>query len=198
MANSEMNCSACDEVIEAYLDGELNAEDSRAIESHVAECHVCAAELSLARQVSEGLAELTPLDCPDGVTLRVRQSMSAIGSPANSIAAESRIKRATRNKSLWQIAAVVTLVAAGVVIAISQSDHSRPIESVNVDDAYTPEEVALARKQLEWTLAYLEHVTRSSMWSVGQDVIGKHVAPSVKSAMNIFPVLDEREENTIQ
>jgi predicted anti-sigma-YlaC factor YlaD len=193
-----MNCSAFEQAIEAYLDGELQADDVRAIESHVADCPVCADELSLARQVSEGLAELTPLNCPDVVTARVTHTMSALGGRADSIAEASGSRRTSWHQSMWKIAASVVLVAVGVIFAISQSKNPQPVESADLDDVYTTEEATLARRQLEWTLAYVEHVTRSSMQSVGQGVIGKHVTPPVRSAVNILFVLDGREENTIQ
>ncbi len=198
MVNSKMNCSAFEQKIEAYLDGALSADDARAIESHIAACQVCAEELSLARQVSEGLAELTPLNCPDVVTARVTHTMSALGNRADSIAEAGGTRSTAWNQSTWKIAAAVVLVAAGVIFAVSQSKNSQPVESANLDDVYTPEEATLARRQLEWTLAYVEHVTRSSMQSVGQDVIGKHVTPPVRSAVNILLVLDGREESTIQ
>ena len=198
MVSSKMNCSAFEQTIEAYLDGELQADDARAIESHVADCPVCAEELSLARQVSEGLAELTPLNCPDVVTARVTHTMSALGGRVNSIAEASGSRRTAWHQSIWKIAASVVLVAAGVIFAISQSRNSQPVDSANVDDIYTSEEVALATRQLEWTLAYVERVTRSSMQSVGQGVIGKHVTPPMRSAVNILFVLDGREEDTIQ
>ncbi len=167
MVSSKMNCSAFDQAIEAYLDGDANADDARAIESHVAECASCAGELSLARQVSEGLAELTPLGCPDVVTARVTHTMSSLGDRADSIAEAGGTRSTAWNQSIWKIAAAVVLVAAGVIFAISQSKDSQPVESANLDDVYTPEEVTLARRQLEWTLAYVEHVTRRSMQSVG-------------------------------
>ncbi len=198
MVSSKMNCSAFEQKIEAYLDGALSADDARAIESHIAACQVCAEELSLARQVSEGLAELAPLNCSDIVTARVRHTMSAPGGRANSVAERSRTQRTAWNQSIWKIAAAVVLVAAGVILAVSQSKNSQPVDSANVDDIYTSEEVALATRQLEWTLAYVEHVTRSSMRSIGKDVIGKSVTPSMKSAVNILLALDGREENTVQ
>ena len=196
--SSKMICSEFDPMIEPYLDGELSADDARAIESHVAECEACAEELSLARQVSEGLAELTPLNCPDVVTARVRHTMSALPDRAGSIAGESRARRTTRNKSLWRIAAAVVLVAAGVVLAVSQSRHSRPVDSANLHDTYTPEEARLAQRQLAWTLAYVDQVTRRSMYSVGRSVIGKHVTPPVRGAVDFLFAPDGREENTIQ
>jgi hypothetical protein len=36
------------------------------------------------------------------------------------------------------------------------------------------------------------------MRSIGKDVIGKSVTPSMKSAVNILLALDGREENTVQ
>ncbi len=198
MVSSKMICSEFDPMIEPYLDGALGADDARAIESHVAECEACAEELGLARQVSEGLAELTPLNCPDVVTVRVRHTVSALPGRAGSIAAGGRARRTAWNQSIWRIAAAVVLVAAGVVLAVSQSRNSRPVDSANLHDTYTPEEARLAQRQLAWTLAYVDHVTRRSMYSVGRSVIGKHVAPPMRNAVNFLLAPDGREENTIQ
>jgi predicted anti-sigma-YlaC factor YlaD len=193
-----MNCSAFDPMIEPYLDGELNADDTRAIESHIAECRACEDELSLARKVSEGLAELTPLGCPDVVTARVRHTMSALPGRANPIAKEPRTRRTAWNRRIWQTAAAVVLAAGGVIFAVSQSERSQPVDSASLKDTYTPEEATLAKRQLEWTLAYVDRVTRSSVQSVGRDVIGKHVTRPMRSAVNILLALDGREENSIQ
>jgi anti-sigma-K factor RskA len=193
-----MNCSAFDPMIEPYLDGELSSNDARALESHVAECQACDEELSLARTVSEGLAELTPLDCPDVVTERARRAMSSLRGREAPIARESRTRRAVWNKRAWQIAAAVVLAAGGVIVAISQLQNPQPVDSASLADTYTPEEVKLAMKQLEWTLAYVDHVTRSSMQNVGRDVIGKHVTPPMRNAVNMLLALDGLEENSTQ
>jgi hypothetical protein len=124
--------------------------------------------------------------------------MSALRGRENSLAEASGNRRVAWNQSIWKIAAAVVLVAAGVIFAISQPRNSQPVDLANVDDIYTSEEVTLATRQLEWTLAYVERVTRSSMQSVGQGVIGKHVTSPMRSAVNILFVLDGREENTIQ
>jgi predicted anti-sigma-YlaC factor YlaD len=193
-----MDCAALDPMIEPYLDGELNADDARSIESHLAECRACAEELGLARQVSEGLAELTTLDCPDVVTARARHTVSALGGRETPIAKESQTRATAWSKRIWQVAAAVVLAAGGVIVAISQSQNSQPVDSASLHDTYTPEEATLAVKQLEWALAYVDHVTRSSMRSVGRDVIGKHVTPPMRSAVNILLALDVSKEHSIQ
>jgi anti-sigma factor RsiW len=193
-----MKCSGFDPMIEPYLDGELSSDDARAIESHVAECEACAEELKLARQVSEGLSELTPLDCPDVVTARVRHTMSALRGRMDSVSEENWARRKTWNKTIWQIAAVVALVAAGVVLAVSQSRILQPIDSPNLPDGYTLEEVTQAKRQVEWTLAYVDHVARHSMQRVGQEVIRKHISHPLRSAVSTLLVLDGREAEALQ
>ncbi len=198
MASSRVDCSAIDSMIEPYLDGELNANDTRAIESHIAECRACGEELRLARDVSEGLAELSPLDCPDVVTARARHTVSVLRGRDGAFAEEGRTRSAVWSRRAWQVAAAVVLAAGGVIVAITQSQDSRPIESASLHDTYTAEEATLAMKQIEWTLAYVDHVTRSSMQNIGGGVIGKHVTPPMRSAVNVLLALDTREERSIQ
>jgi anti-sigma factor RsiW len=177
----EMECSRFDELIEGYLDGEFGSDEARAIESHAAICSACAEELSLARKVSEGLAELTPLSCPDGVTARVRGALSALAEQADSEAAQQRAWR----RKILQVAAALTLVAAGVILALSQRQDGPAVDSAQRHDSYTSEELALATKQLEWALAYVGHVTQTSMQGVGGILLGKSGIPFVRTTARL-------------
>jgi anti-sigma factor RsiW len=168
-----MNCSRFDEVIEDYLDGELGDDEARAIESHAANCLVCAEELSLARKVSAGLAELTPLSCPDGVTARVRDSLSALAQQADLGAAQQRVRAGAWTRNIMQVAAALVLIIAGVILALSQQQDSPAVDSDQQRESYTREELVLATKQLEWALAYVGHATQISMHNVGGILLGK-------------------------
>jgi hypothetical protein len=111
---------------------------------------------------------------------------------------EGRTRSAVWSRRAWQVAAAVVLAAGGVIVAITQSQDSRPIESASLHDTYTAEEATLAMKQIEWTLAYVDHVTRSSVQNIGRRVIGEHVTPPLRSAVNVLLALDAREEKSIQ
>jgi anti-sigma factor RsiW len=43
-------------MLQAYLDGELDAADAGRVRAHVAECHACARELSLYQRITSELA----------------------------------------------------------------------------------------------------------------------------------------------
>ncbi|WP_079163321.1 anti-sigma factor family protein [Streptomyces sp. RTd22] len=43
-------------MLQAYLDGELDAPDAGRVRAHVAECHACARELSLYQRITSELA----------------------------------------------------------------------------------------------------------------------------------------------
>ena len=53
-----MNCEEMRAKLDAYIDGELSAEEMRAIEDHAAACADCGRELETAKFVSDALGEL--------------------------------------------------------------------------------------------------------------------------------------------
>lgn len=59
-----------DDRLSAYLDGELDAGEATAVESHVAECHVCAAELEDVAEARWRLRDLPLLEPPVPLTAR--------------------------------------------------------------------------------------------------------------------------------
>ena len=60
-----MNCEECREELAAYLEGLLDEASRSRIESHLAECSACRAELQEVRQLTAQLARDGLGDCPD-------------------------------------------------------------------------------------------------------------------------------------
>jgi anti-sigma factor RsiW len=59
-----MNCELCRNQLDAYVDGELAQQDFAAVESHIGECHACAAEalrrMQLKRATRDASQHFTP------------------------------------------------------------------------------------------------------------------------------------------
>ena len=101
-----MNCEEMRARLDAYIDGELSADELRAFEAHAAACEECGRELELAKLVRDALEEM-----PDelAVPLNVQAGWR------NAVRAEA--KRRTNRR--WMRAAYA--VAAALVLVIGAS-----------------------------------------------------------------------------
>jgi len=73
-----MQCERVRELLSPYLDGELSAEERRAVAAHLGECHSCSAQLSDFRRVGQTLAEAGPEPVPKALTARVRSNLARV------------------------------------------------------------------------------------------------------------------------
>ena len=71
-----MQCERVRELLSPYLDGELSAEERRAVAAHLGECHSCSAQLSDFRRVGQTLAEAGREPAPKALTARVRGNLA--------------------------------------------------------------------------------------------------------------------------
>ena len=60
-----MNCEICQAKLSPYLERELSAEETRALEQHLSGCSHCAAELESLRRVVSGLKGMPPPRVPE-------------------------------------------------------------------------------------------------------------------------------------
>jgi anti-sigma factor RsiW len=112
-----------------YLDGELSAEERRAVAAHVQRCRACAAEAADFRRIGHTLAETGREPMPKALALRVRSSLAreaeaeagpiapSLGRPALVVSAPGRPARARSLRALMRQAAVI--VAACVLSALA-------------------------------------------------------------------------------
>jgi len=101
-----MRCTDCFELLNAYADGELTAEQRGEVDAHVAGCAECARQLATLTTLSQSLREgLVRYTAPDLLEARIRASLE---SPA-----------VQGTPSRWRVAA--RLAAAGLLVAIASS-----------------------------------------------------------------------------
>ena len=164
-------CSWTQERIEAYIDGELTSVEQGRLEAHAATCAACAAELEDARRLISALRTLPSLTCPDAV----------------SQALQDRIYRTRQNR--WRTAAkrwYAPLAAAAVLVLIAGYHLFDPEP---VPPAFSPKEVAQARRQVEWTLAYLGDLNSRIGTTVRDDVIQQRLVQPLRLNLDtILPV----------
>jgi len=165
-----MNCEWILEMIDPYLDGELDGEEAAGLETHLERCPACARELRLARQVRDGLRGLPLLTCPEGVIERVEEQIRA--------ARWNRLREwiAAWRIPLWRpvgVLAVALLIAAA---AVFQQRERGP----------SPEEVALAERQVKWTLAYLGQVGQRTGATVRDEVIRERLVEPLEENVRLL------------
>jgi anti-sigma factor RsiW len=184
MQKNEMNCAAFDRAIDDFVDGALSDGQRGAFDAHAASCDVCARELELAIQVSQGLAELRSPDFPAELTERVRRAVHTSPSEA---ARQTEIdpRRVPRFAAMhWKVAASIAVVVAGLVIAVSQFERAPTSEPEWVYDRYSEEEVRVAEQQVRWAFAYIGKVAQSSLQRVDDRVIHGKIVPPVRAAVD--------------
>ena len=164
-------CSWTQERIEAYIDGELTPVEQGRLEAHVATCAACPAELEDARQLVGALRALPRVTCPDAV----------------SQALQDRIHRTRQDR--WRTAAKrwYKPLAAAAVLALIAGHLLFDPEPVS--PAFSPKEIAQARRQVEWTLAYLGDLNSRMGAAVRDDVIQPRIVQPLRLNLDtILPV----------
>lgn len=164
-------CSWTQERIEAYIDGELTPAEQTRLEAHAATCAACAAELEDARRLVGALRTLPSLTCPDAV----------------SQALQTRIRQACRQRLHVAVRRWGWAYAAAAVLALIAGYHLFDPEPV--PPAFSPKEVVQARRQVEWTLAYLSDLNSRMGTTVRDDVIQPHLVQPLRFNLDtILPV----------
>jgi anti-sigma factor RsiW len=114
-----MQCERARELLSPYLDGELSAEERRAVAAHIERCRACAAEAADFQRIGRSIAEGGREPAPKALALRVRASLArAVEAekvqtvPSNARQAAGRLSLALRNR-LRQAA----VIAAACVIS---------------------------------------------------------------------------------
>ena len=62
-----MTCDRIEHLLSAHLDGELGADDERAVRSHLAACPSCASRLETLRALRASFRDLMPEPSDDGL-----------------------------------------------------------------------------------------------------------------------------------
>jgi len=71
-----MQCERARELLSPYLDGELSAEERRAVAAHIQGCRACAAEAADFQRIGRSIAEGGREPVPKALALRVRAKLA--------------------------------------------------------------------------------------------------------------------------
>ena len=71
-----MQCERARELLSPYLDGELSAQERRAVAAHIEGCRACAAQVADFQRIGRTLAEAGREPMPKALALRVRANLA--------------------------------------------------------------------------------------------------------------------------
>lgn len=127
-----MRCEDCRELLWAYLEQELNEEETAKIQQHLEACADCRAEAEAQKEIMESLRSLPEEELPEGYHQELMQKLSAEAAP--NVVPFPVKKKQPKWKQLSMIAAAaLVVVAAGGINGMmemrqSQNDAVRRIE----------------------------------------------------------------------
>ena len=180
MKDENITCSWVTEHLEAFLDCDLTSKEAEGLERHLSSCPGCRAERNLAIRIQTALRALPEEICPDRV---INAARDVIEKKKPSIE-PLRICKVRLFPRALALAAVAAIVIAGTISFFAWRQRQIPEEKVST------QQMILARRQVELTLAYIGEVGLKSASAVSEDVVESKVQPSLKKA--VHKVLDIR------
>ena len=164
-----------DDRLEAFVDGELSAEEAARFDQIALMDEEIVQQLNLTRAISDGLGELDEAECPDFVT---RNVMAHVRKDIRASYIE-RINLFFRDLSVSRLKPVLALALLLIVVLSS-------IRIGQNDSAPAPE-VAQALDEVKWTLALLSDVGNTTAGAVKESVIeNQMVLPMSRSMSTIM------------
>lgn len=169
--NVETGCERVLDLLEAYVDCDLAAGETEAVQRHLDACASCAAELELAVAVQEGLRALPRPACPPAVLVAVQSRGRAEVVPL------MPRRKAARWLHLAAAAVLLAAVGGGLFFLLP----SRPTAQTA--------EVERATYEARLALAYLGEASRKAGLSVREEVFEERVvSPTARSLSRMLPL----------
>ena len=150
-------CAEILELLDAWIDGDLDEVEAAAVRAHVDECGSCHEELKLAETVVAELRALPELDVPEGVLQTVRRKTQP--TPARRV-------RAFIDDVVSRPVPALAAIAAVVLLVLLLSPWRRPAEP-----QYTDQEIAQATAETRLAFAYVGRIAQRAELRVKQRVL---------------------------
>jgi len=135
-----MRCETVKELLEAYIEGELDESKQKAVEAHISSCESCKQELALTRSIPRLVSSLPTPPVPEDIipnTLKqIREAPTARWQWLRSFGVFLSRR--------WQLTAVGTLVLAALLFGISYQRMHSGSEMTEAEVAAAAEDIKLA------------------------------------------------------
>ena len=137
-----MNCETVKEMLWAYLEQELTAEEAVKIEEHLKNCDDCRKELKLQKELMDSLQTLPEAELPEGYHAELMQKLRAEAAP-NVVPFPVKKKKQPMWKQWGMVAAaVLVVVAAGGMNGMLEMRESQNAAVQEMKAADTAEPMA--------------------------------------------------------
>ncbi len=184
-----LSCEDVLERVEAFVDCDLPPDETPLVEVHLSACKLCADEVAFAREMQVSLRSFHKMECPDRVVEAVYRHIG-VESVQAPVPVVSR-------PSLWETIRLwfsgprlAPALGFAVVVVIAGAWLLKPGASHEPSEA----EVASAKRQVEWTLAYLgsvnEKVAAVATGTAVQPYIVEPVQRAVETALQSNSTLE--------
>jgi anti-sigma factor RsiW len=173
--DSADSCATNETLIEAWLDGDLDAATTERLRRHFTDCASCAAELRVARELQAALRALPEIEAPAAILERVRRQVGE--APTTPARLERPFKRtATRlprpGRHRWAVAAAL---AAALSAALGTTWILHTPAAPTPTPTPSAAEVRLAARQARFALSYVSRATRRAGLALRDDVLEPRV-----------------------
>ena len=150
-----MRCEAVKDLLEAYVEGELDGSELRSVESHISGCELCKKELALTRSMPRLVKSLSTPPVPEDIISNTLERLNETSAARWQWLREYRAFLSGK----WKFAAVASLLLAVVLFGIGyQRIGRRP--------RISEKEVASAMEELKLALGIVSVATRGTQFSL--------------------------------
>jgi anti-sigma factor (TIGR02949 family) len=168
-SDEPLSCAAALDLLEPFVDGDLDAAEEARLRAHLLGCASCAAELALAERVQRELRSLPQPECPPELLARVVQAGRGEVVPFR---APLRTSRRTERLRVTAAAALVALAVGGGSLFV----HLQHVQQQRA-------QVAQATREARLALAYFGKVARRTSLDIRDEVLQKRlVIPVTRDA----------------
>jgi anti-sigma factor (TIGR02949 family) len=183
-----LQCEEALDLLEPFLDGDLDAGDADRLRGHLAACPACAAELAFAERVQRELRALPQPECPPELLARVVQN--GRGEVVPFLQPQPQPQRTGRLRIAAAAALLILTIGGGSLFV-----HLQHVQQQR-------EQVAEATREARLALAYFGKVTRKAGFDVRDEVLEKRlvipvtrgVSRSLGNSLNPPSPLESRKE----
>ncbi|GMQ80778.1 MAG: hypothetical protein BMS9Abin05_0207 [Rhodothermia bacterium] len=163
-----------DDSVEAFVDGDLSAEEASRFKSLMELDVAVATEVKMAKAIQHSFRNLDSVECPDPVSDAILKRARA------DLIANARVNAWHAVRTFFK-PLLRPLLAMTILLAIVLSSVWSGRTTTKIDPA-----VAEALDDVKWTLAYVSQVTRQTAIAVRAEALEPLVLEQMKDAVETF------------